>query len=164
MIQAKSICICIRLPAILLVIDLRKLKCYKTEHILSTTHFSSEGSSCTLLCEISSRSCYLGEVLKREPQAPARWSHHCTELQWQLCWAVWLNSCLYQPKKEDSINLSRKEDSGIHKCRHSRLCSLDFFGQHIEKNKAENHRWKHHGQCVPTSTPRCVLLEKSQNI
>lgn len=54
-IQAKSICVCIRFPTVLLVIDLRKLKCYKVEHRLRKTQLISlSGTFCFLTCEVFS--------------------------------------------------------------------------------------------------------------
>lgn len=41
MVQAKSICVSIRFPSVLLVVDLRKLKRYKIEHRLKKTHLIS---------------------------------------------------------------------------------------------------------------------------
>lgn len=108
-IQAKSIRVCVRFPTILLVIDLRKLKRYEIEHMHRKTLNLFEGNICSLPCEVSSRSSHLGEALKREPQAPARLSRHCTELQWQLYWGAWLNSCQCQPRREDNRNLSEQE-------------------------------------------------------
>lgn len=107
-IQAKSICICVRFPTILLVIDLRKLKCYKIKYMLRKTHFLWVEHFVLSHVKFFPIPSHLGEALKREPQVPARWSRHCTELQWQLCWGVWLNSCLCQPKKEDNRNLSEQ--------------------------------------------------------
>lgn len=54
-IQTKSICICVGFPTILLVIDLRKLKCYKIKNMLRKTQLlSRSGTFCSLTCEVFS--------------------------------------------------------------------------------------------------------------
>jgi hypothetical protein len=79
-IQAKSVCVRIRFPSILPVIDLRKLECYKIEHTLRKTQLISLSRTFVPFQVRNSRSAHLAEALKRAPRVPTRWSRHCTEL------------------------------------------------------------------------------------
>jgi hypothetical protein len=61
-IQAKSVCVRIRFPSILPVIDLRKLECYKIEHTLRKTQLISLSRTFVPFQVRNSRSAHLGEA------------------------------------------------------------------------------------------------------